>query len=352
MSSVLVVDDEAAMRNLMVRWVEMAGHHAAPAASAEEALDVIAEHAPAVALCDVRMPGRDGLWLAERIRHDFPDTALIMATGARDSDPRLAQHAGAVDYLLKPFGRDRLRFALERGFDWHQTAADRREWLSRLSNELRDRRAELLEALTGLKSGEQIEALLALIGESDPSALAHARRVAAISVKIAELLGVNGRELVAIREGALMHDVGKLALPEAVLLKPAALSLEEMEVVRQHPEIGASVLVTVGGLIDASVIVKTAKERHDGSGYPAALAGDAIPLGGRIVALADAFDAMTREQIYRNALPSSEALQEIMRCANSQFDPSVVSALLEVLGESNSDYRFTAESCSKASNNE
>ena len=334
MSSVLVVDDESAMRNLMVRWVEMAGHHAAAAASAEEALDVLAEQAPAVALCDVRMPGHDGLWLAERIRRDFPDTALIMATGARDSDPRMVQHTGAVDYLLKPFGRDRLRFALERGFDWHENAADRREWLSRLSNELRDRKADLLEALTGLRSGGNLDALLALIGESDPSALAHARRVAAISVKVAELLGVDGQELAAIREGALMHDLGKLALPEAVLLKPAALSLEEMEVVRQHPAIGASMLVTIGGMTDASIIVKSAKERYDGSGYPGALAGDAIPLGGRIVALADAFDAMTRAQIYRNAIPSFEALQEIMRCSNSQFDPAVVSALLEVLGKS------------------
>src|SRR2546423_6242563 len=126
MSSVLVVDDEAAVRNLMTRWVELAGHHASTAANADEALDVLAAQTPAVALCDVRMPGRDGLWLASKIRREFPDTAIIMATGARDCDPGVAEHTGAVDYLLKPFGRDRLRFALARGFDWHEKAASRR----------------------------------------------------------------------------------------------------------------------------------------------------------------------------------------------------------------------------------
>ena len=336
MSSVLVVDDEAAMRNLMMRWVEMSGHHAATAASADEALDVLAEESPAVALCDVRMPGHDGVWLAERIRRDFPDTAVIMATGVRDADARLGKHIGAVDYLLKPFGRDRLRSALKRGFDWHHSAAERRKWLTGLWNDLRGGKTGLLQAVGRLQNaGElRLEALLALIEASDPPALAHARRVAAISVKMAESLGVDGRELAAVREGALLHDLGKLALPNAILRKPAALSPEEREIVRQHPTIGADVLVALGDMTDTSIIVNSAKERYDGTGYPGAIAGDAIPLGGRIVAVADAFDAMTRAQIYRDARPSSEALEELMRCSSSHFDPIVVLALLEVLGES------------------
>lgn len=179
----------------------------------------------------------------------------------------------------------------------------------------------------------RVDALLAVIEESDPSALEHARRVAAISVKVAEALGVAGQELTAIRAGALLHDLGKLALQEAILTKPAALSLEEKEIVRRHPDIGAELLRSLSGFDEAAAIVNGAKEWYDGRGYPQALAGDAIPLGSRIVAVADAFDAMTRSQIYRDAMPSSDALREILRCSNSQFDPVVVSMLLEVLGE-------------------
>lgn len=336
MSSVLVVDDEEAMRHLMTRWVKLAGHDASAASSADEALDVLAEQSPAVAVCDVRMPGRDGLWLADKIRREFPDTAIIIASGARDTDPRVAEHTGAVDYLQKPFGRDRLTFAVERGFEWHQDAASRRDWLRRLSAEMRARRTDLVRMVADAAAPEThlLEALLALIEESDPAALAHARRVAAIAVKMGENLGLNESQLAVIRKGALLHDLGKLALPRAILGKPAALSLEEKEIVRQHPGIGAGLLRSMDGFDEAATVVNSAKEWYDGRGYPQALAGDAIPLGGRIVAVADAFDVMTRAQIYRDAMPSSEAVREILRCSNSQFDPLVVSSLLEVLGES------------------
>lgn len=336
MSSVLVVDDEAAMRNLMMRWVELTGHHASPACSAEEALDVLAEEKPAVAVCDVRMPGRDGLWLADKIRREFPDTAVIVATGARDTDRRVVEHTGAVDYLLKPFGRDRLRFALDRGFDWHQAAAGRREWTERLATEMRDRRKGLLDAIAEAAGIDSylVETLLSLIAESDPVAYDHARRVAEISVSIGETLGLPQQQLAVVRQGALLHDLGKLALPDAILRKPAALSAEERDIVRQHPVIAADLLRSIEGFDQAAIVVSTANEWYDGRGYPQALSGEDIPLGGRIVAVADAFDSMTRTQIYRDAMPSSDALHELMRCSSSQFDPVVVSSLLEVLGHS------------------
>lgn len=336
MSDVLVVDDEAAMRQLMTRWVELAGHRAFPASNAEEALAIMVAQPQAIALCDIRMPGHDGLWLAERIRRDFPDTAVIIATGARDTDPRVAEHTGAVDYLLKPFGQDRLKFALERGFDWHLAAADRREWLGRLTIELCQRRNTLTETVAGVDEtgASQIEALLDFIGAADPEALCHARRVAAMSVQIAVALGLTGDALNAVRAGALLHDFGKLALPDAILRKPAELSLVEMDIVRQHPGIGARVLQSLAGLEDVAAVVISAREWYDGSGYPGALQGEAIPLGGRVVAAADAFDAMTHAQIYRDAMQSSEALREVLRCSGSQFDPTVVDALLKSLGDS------------------
>lgn len=319
----------------MSRWVKMAGHQVTTVSNADEALDEMSRQTPAVALCDVRLPGRDGLWLADKIRRDYPDTAVIVATGARDTDQRIAEYTGAVDCLLKPFGRDRLKFALDRGLDWHNSAAKRRQWVDRLTDELGLRRAELEDAIAGIdaRGAGQLDALLAVIEDSDPSVLEHARRVAAISVKVAETLGVAGSELVAIRAGALLHDLGKLMLPAAILTKPAELSFEEKEIVRGYPGIGANLLQSLAGFDEAAAVVRSAREWYDGRGYPQALSGESIPLGGRIVAVADAFDVMTRSQIYRDAMPSSEALREILRCSNSQFDPVVVSSLLAVLGE-------------------
>jgi putative nucleotidyltransferase with HDIG domain len=331
-NSVLVVDDEAAMRHLMMRWVELAGHRASTASSANEALDIMAQERPAIALCDLRMPGHDGLWLAERIRRNFPDTAVIMATAARDTDPRVAEHTGAVDYLLKPFGRDRLKFALERAFDWHHSASTRREWVGRLTGEMVDRRSGLLELIAATAADAQpLAALLTVIGNHDPRLLAHSRRVAAMSVRIGEALALDSHALDVLRTAALLHDIGKLALPEAILLKPAALSLEEKEVVRQHPDIAVELLKTCAGCDESVAIVHAANERYDGSGYPLALDGELIPLASRILAVADAYDAMTHTQIYRDAMPSSEAAKEILRCSSTQFDPIVTATLLEIL---------------------
>ena len=335
MNSILVVDDEAAMRHLVTRWAEGAGYTASTAASANEALDILARQSAAIAVCDLRMPGHDGLWLAERIRRDFPDTAVIMATAARDTDPRMAEHIGAVDYLVKPFGRERLQFALERGFDWHNAAADRREWLGRLIGETDERRNELRVSVAAQRgsAADTLEALLALIGDDDAELLAHSRRVAAMALRIGRALGLTGQELEALNEGALLHDFGKLGVSRTILRKPAALSADEKTLVRSHPHVAADMLHSLGGFDGAVAILRAANERFDGRGCDKVVAGDAIRLSGRIVAVADAYDAMTHRQIYRDALPSSEATREILRCSSTQFDPIVASVLLELLGE-------------------
>lgn len=335
MSSILVVDDEAAMRHLVTRWVESAGHSASAAATAEEALEVFARQQPAIALCDVRMPGHDGLWLAERIRRDFPDTAVIMATAARDTDPRLADHTGAVDYLAKPFGRDRLKFALERGFDWYHAAAERREWLGRLTSEMHERRDRLRASAVALRSSvaDTLEALLALVGADDSNLLAHSRRTATLALRIGEALGLTPQELNTLNIGALLHDFGKLGVPHTILRKPAALTLDEKAMIRRHPEIAAEMLLTFGGFDGAAAVIRASMERFDGRSCDRTLQGDVTRLLGRIVAVADAYDAMTHQQIYRDALPTSDATSEILRCSSTQFDPAVVSVLLEMLAE-------------------
>src|SRR5881392_1327083 len=150
-TSVLVVDDEPGIREILARWLVSGGYEVQTAASAVEALDRVHDRAPAVALCDIRMPGQDGLWLAKQIRQDAPETAVIMATGVQDVNSAVTSlRQGVVDYLTKPFGRDRLRESVLRGVEWHKAATDSRRWRESLDAEVDGRRARLGDALASL----------------------------------------------------------------------------------------------------------------------------------------------------------------------------------------------------------
>jgi response regulator RpfG family c-di-GMP phosphodiesterase len=332
--SVLIVDDENGVRDLMCRWLEAGGYNVKTASNAEEALHHLAVAPSAVALCDIRMPGRDGLWLAERIRQRYPETAVIMATGVQDVSAAVeSMRQGAVDYLTKPFGRDRLREAVLRGLEWHRSAWDARRWRDSLEQELDVRRARLRDAIGGLRidSDESLDAMLAMLTLTDREAYAHAYRVAALSVSVARALRVPEGEIPAIEQAALLHDVGKLAMPDAILRKPAPLTMEEQALVRQHPALGSELLAAVPYLARAVPIVRDAQERMDGLGYPRGVRADQVALGARIIAVADAYDTMIRPRVFRDAMVGAEALLELERCRGTQFDPAVVEAFKRVV---------------------
>lgn len=332
--SVLVVDDETGVRDLISRWLVSGGYAVASAAGADEALGLIEEAPPAVAVCDIRMPGHDGLWLADRIRHEHPETAVIMATGVQDVGAAVESlRQGVVDYLTKPFGRDRLREAVLRGLEWHRSAIDSRRWRESLETETQSRHSRLADAIVALQidSDEALDAMLSMLTIRDRDAYAHAYRVAALSASMARILGVADEEISTIERGALLHDLGKLAMPEALLRKPAPLTLEEQKLIRTHPRLGSDLVQGVPYLTDAAAIVRDAHERLDGLGYPRGVRGDCLPLGPRIVTVADAFDTMTRPRVFRDAISTSDALLELERCSGTQFDRRVVDALERVL---------------------
>jgi putative nucleotidyltransferase with HDIG domain len=332
--AVLVVDDEGGVRDLMSRWLLSGGYAVSSARGADEALRLLEDSTPAVALCDIRMPGHDGLWLADRIRHEFPETAVIMATGVQDVDAAVESlRQGVVDYLTKPFGRDRLRDAVMRGVEWHRSARDSRRWREMLEYEMRTRQCRLADAISALRidSDATLDAMLSMLTMSNRDAYAHAYRVAALSVTIARLLGVSEEDAAEIERGALLHDLGKLAMPEAVLRKPAPLTVEEQRLIRQHPRLGSELIAGQPYLAEASQIVRDAHERLDGLGYPQGLRDEDIHLGGRIVCVADAYDTMTRPRVFRDAITPPEAIDEIQRCSGTQFDPRVVDALKRTL---------------------
>lgn len=330
MTDVLIVDDENTVRDLMARWLESGGYSVVTASSAEEALDSLETATPAVALCDIRMPGHDGLWLADRIRQRYPETAVIMATGVHDVGPAVQSlRQGVIDYLTKPFGRDRLEEAVTRGLDWHRSAWDTRRWRESLEQETEIRRRRLQDAIGALhvRTEESLDGMWSMLTLSDREAYAHGYRVAALAVSIARTFGMPDEAVGAIAHGALLHDLGKLALPEAILRKPAPLTTEEVVLVRRHPAIASGLLAAVPYLAPAVPIVRHAFERIDGHGYPDGLPAAEICIGARIVAVADAYDTMTRPRVFRDAMAPGDVLLELERCSGTQFDPLVVEGL-------------------------
>lgn len=331
---VLVVDDEACVRELLARWLASGGYQVRTAANADEALQRVTDQPPAVALCDVRMPGHDGLWLAHRIRHDAPETAVIMATGFHDVGSAVTSlRQGVIDYLTKPFGRDRLRESVSRGLEWHKAARDSRRWRETLDGEMERKRDRLSDALSSLTidSDAALDDLLSALMLADCDAYAHAYRVAALSASVGCAMFLNDEDMTSLERGALLHDVGKLAIPDAVLRKPAPLTLEEQNLIRQHPQVASDLIASVPYLSAAAELVRDAQERFDGLGYPNGTHASDVAVGARIISVADAFDAMTRPRVFRDAITPRQALMEIERCAGSQFDPQVVAAFKRVV---------------------
>ena len=332
--SVLVVDDEEGIRDLVGTWLRMGGYSVTTASTADDALAELRRGSCAVALCDIRMPGRDGLWLAERIRTLHPDTAVIMVTGLLDVGPAVESlRSGVVDYLTKPFGRDRLREAMWRALEWHRAAWQAQRWREALELEMRTRHAMLADTLESLHVADEdgLDAMLATVMAGTPDAYAHAYRVAALAVGVARALCLSDAETATIERGALLHDIGKFAIPEALLSKPAPLTPPERQLVTLYPGLGSALVERVPWLADAATIVRQTHERMDGRGFPSGLRGEEIRLGARIVCVADAYDTMTRARVFREAVSTADAMAELARCAGTQFDPRVVEAFRRVV---------------------
>jgi putative two-component system response regulator len=332
LTSILIVDDEPAVRDLMSRWVTSLGLRAHAAANADEALATARTQHYDMAVIDVMMPGRDGLWLATELQRAHPQMALVIATAYTDlliADPT---ERPVADCLVKPFHRDRFALAVDRGRQWRRATLDDVHWQAVLSIELHDRASQLLLDLTELAHGQNEDAALAeLMRQRMPDVAAHGERVARFAAAVARQLEMSGADQAVVEVAARFHDVGKLALPRALIDKPSSLTPGEAAIVRQHADVGADLLEATCALGDAAAAVRASHEWFGGGGYPIGLSAAAIPLASRIIAVADAFDAMTQDRAYRPRFASSDAIGELLRCCPAQFDPRVVAAFLAVL---------------------
>jgi putative two-component system response regulator len=339
MATVLIVDDEPAVRDLMARWVGALGLRPQTAASADEALETLKSAHCDLAVIDVHMPDRDGYWLASEIWRDHPHIAVVIATGSTDLRGSLSSTASIADlsiadFLTKPFQRERFALAVDRGRLWRKHVLEEVEWHARLSVELRDRAARLCAVLRRTSPADAAAATLTRLAmERMPGTEEHAARVARYAASVSHRLGLSPDIGAAVAAAARFHDIGKVAMPDALLTKPSPLTAGETAIMRRHVEVGARILDASETLRAAAPLVLASHEWFGGGGYPRRLVGEAIPLGSRIIAVVDAYDAITQDRSYRHRSNSADAVAELLRCAPAQFDPGIVGAFLSVLAE-------------------
>jgi putative nucleotidyltransferase with HDIG domain len=233
---------------------------------------------------------------------------------------------------VKPFQRERFALALERGRQWRKQALEELQWHAVLSVELRDRTQDLCAEVARIGRAAAIERLSGVLGTRAPDVLEHSTRVTLLAVAVARELGLDTETTTTLDIASRLHDVGKAAMPEALLSKPSPLSPGEAAIMRRHVEAGADILACAPPLAPCAPIVLASHEWFGGGGYPRNVAGAAIPLESRIISVADAFDTMTRHPRDRAAVEQGGAVEELLRCAHSQFDEDVLTAFLAVLG--------------------
>lgn len=332
MTPLMIVEDDALVGATMCRWLEGTGYSVSLAGNADEALLVAQETQPGIAVCDVGLPGaHDGLWLMERLLHDRADTAIIIATGRNDLPPTFTLKPGMISYLLKPFGRDDLRAAVASADSWRLHASTDARTQVRLELEakacrqsLRDR--VMVEPVTNDDAAWTL--WLRLFTNEDREA---ALRVAATTDALASNLDLKEDEATAVHWAALFHRLGRLTIPDGVTAKPGGLSDVERRIVDRSPSEAFEALVAHPFLAEPGYLLRSIREREDGLGHPDGLVGAAIPLGSRVLAVAEALEAITHDQPHRPGRSPADAVLELLRCAGTQFDADVVHAAVDQL---------------------
>lgn len=331
---ILVVDDEYPVRELISQIVQREGYACDAAEGVDEALELFERQPYDLVISDINMPGKTGIDLLGRLAHYQHPLAILMATA--ESDRKVAIHTmelGAYGYLIKPFDRNELlinvanalhRLELEKNNlryseELEEMVQERTEKLRAAEQEIRDSRAETIYRLA--KAAEF----------RDNETAQHTLRMGEYCAVVAARLGLGGDVCERIRQASPLHDVGKIGIPDQILLKPGRLTKEEFAIIQQHPEIGYRILDGSKSefLIMGANIAYTHHEKWDGSGYPRGLAGEEIPLEGRIAAVCDVFDALTSDRVYKAAMSTEKALDILREGRGGHFDPACHDAFVD-----------------------
>ena len=325
----LVVDDEPRLRQVLLHLMRGDGFHCLEASNGVEAVELLERNQVQLLMSDMRMPRMDGTELLRTVRERWPDTAVVMITAVADVEVAVScLSMGAMDYLTKPFHLEEVRARVRQALEKRSLVLENREYQRSLEQRVAAQAKRIEELfLAG------IQALADLLEVKDPYTRGHSIRVSAYSSQIANAMNLDEETVRQIELGGHLHDIGKIGVREDILNKPGALTDDEYEHIMNHPVVGWRILGDV--LRDAPVALNAVHfhhERVDGTGIPNGLKGEAIPLEARIVAVADALDAMLSERPYRGThLSLDEAITELTENSGSQFDPAVVDAAVAAI---------------------
>lgn len=343
MTRILVVDDDPSVRRLLDEVLKLEGYECVPAADAEEARARLAEDTFELALLDIMMPGESGIELLADVRTKYPEVAVVMVTGV--DNPQLAKMAietGASGYVVKPFAPNEMVITVANALHRRKLELAHLEGLRKLQAELEERKRAidevtvLLDQATGAVSSFREDTVLRLartVELRDEGTGKHLRRMSLMSELIAGRLELSEEQCEAIGVASILHDVGKIAIPDDILLKPGKLTSEEYDIVKRHTHIGYELLQGSQSevLQLGADIALSHHEWWDGNGYPLGYTGGGIPLCGRIAAVADVFDALTSSRPYRPAFSVSTAVEMMQDERGTHFDPEILDVLISDL---------------------
>jgi cyclic di-GMP phosphodiesterase len=354
---ILIVDDEEPIRDILSRKLRVEGYECVTAANGTEALKNAFMHDLDIVLLDVKMPGMSGMEVLSKLVIDHPDTSIIMVSAVTDINTAIsAMKLGAYDYLTKPFNMDDLLMRLERALERRRLILKNKEYQRRLEQRVEQQEGQIQEyyqeavealsreqiALSKLVNAlgpyrsdqdflQMIEAMSLMAEMHEPYIRGHSQRVSIMANAIALEFGCSKESVLEIQLAAKVHDIGKVVIPDHILFKPGPLTPSECSEVKRHPVAAVDILRPVSYFKSVLPLIESHHEYYDGKGYPHGLGGDNIPLGARVLAVADAYDAMTCPRPYRPRLSSEEAAETLKKGAAKQWDQEVVRAFLRVL---------------------
>ncbi|MGH7581080.1 MAG: HD domain-containing phosphohydrolase [Gemmatimonadales bacterium] len=332
--TLLVVDDEEAIRSSMRKYLVLQGYEVATAATGEEALAVLGRQKVTGVLLDVNLPGINGVELVPRILEREPNMAILMLTAVNDAtSAALCMQRGALDYLIKPIDLNHLGRAIQSALQKRHTQLEGQQINQWLKEEVALRVAEkrLEQANQERISIATLEALVNALEAKDPYLRGHSARVADLSASVAAQLGCTDEMIEAVRTGGRLHDIGKIGIREEILHKQGPLSDEEYDHVKQHVLVGSQILAPLVHLKEVITFVRSHHERWDGFGYPDRLVGEAIPLGGRIIGAVEIYDALTTARPYQEKMLPEIAVERMGDLVGTVLDPTVYLGLEAVV---------------------
>lgn len=342
---VLIVDDEPYIREILGRWLGMEGYPCETAASAEEALETLKDNGFTLVVSDINMPGMTGIELLATIKKELKDVAVIMATAVDDRKTAIRTlELGAYGYIIKPFERNEVVINAANALRLRALEIENRIHSEGLEKMVLVRTKELRDAVIRLTAAEKEvrlsrqETILRLAKAAefrDNETARHTIRMGEYCFLLARKAGFDAAYCELLRMASPLHDVGKIGTPDRVLLKPGPLTAKEFEIMKRHAEIGYRILAHSGSELLAlgAIIAWTHHEKFDGSGYPRGLAGEEIPVEGRIVAVCDVFDALTSNRVYKAAFSIDKALEIMREGRGKHFDPNLLDHFLEAMDQ-------------------